>query len=130
MRHAPRRAAVLPVHDVEAVMHVPEHGLHEQERDDDGAEDRVAVAGGPGARDGGHPGAEAEGGEREGGGEELQGGVVSDFVFGWEEADEEDAEGEEEHEDETHEGGMDDDDAVEGRGGSRFGLFCLLLGGG
>ena len=90
----------------------------------------MAVSGGPGARDGGHPGAEAEGGEREGGGEELQRGVVPDFVLGWEEADEEDAEGEEEHEDETHEGGMDDDDAVEGRGGPRFGLFFFLLGGG
>ncbi|KAL8754536.1 MAG: hypothetical protein Q9199_004267, partial [Rusavskia elegans] len=96
MRHAPRRG-LFSLH-VDAVMHVPEHGLQEQERDDDGAED--------------------------------WGGVVPDFVFGWEEADEEDAEGEEEDEDEAHEGGVDDDDAVEGGGGRRFGFSFFLLGGG
>lgn len=128
MRHAPHRPPFLPLlpTDIDAMMHVPERRLQKQKRDDHGAQDGMPVAGVPGAGGSGHPGAEAEAGEREGEGEELRGRVVEDCVGGAGEAEEEDAEGEEEDEGERHEGGVGDDDVVV----VGWGLFGFLLGGG
>ncbi|KAI4179914.1 MAG: hypothetical protein LQ346_007095 [Caloplaca aetnensis] len=123
MHHPPPRPPLILPPDVDAMMHVPERRLDQQERDDHGAQDGVPVAGRPRARAGGHPGAEAEAGERGGVGEELHGGVVPDFAGGGggEEADQEDADGHEEDEGEAHEGGVGDEDGAEVGGGA---LLC------
>lgn len=110
MSQDPRRALLLA--DVDQVMHIPQHGLQEQERDDDGAEDRVAVGGLPLVRHGGHPCAEPECGHGDEVGEDLHAGVGPDNAFEGGEADEEDAEGHEQDECDAHEGGVDDHYAV------------------